>query len=675
MSLKDASSVDGGPAGDTAALQRLSGTLDIAIERLERARPFAKSRYQRPVLDVVGRIIAQPGGLGLMRQRAARMDAAGLFAGSDWDRPEALLPQLVGGTLVSEDPVFQALETASLARFLAVADGEARHDNLHADGARHFLTQVLALNLKDLFGVAGEAARQLGARHDLKRRVLQHIADHIGLNDVLSVLVSEIWRLLEQRSVQAGVVKDMIAQIAIALNERGTEPGSTRLGAERLVSALFGPTTASRDDPGLPVYLERLSVADETGLSHEAMGFARAMHDTGLVSDYHAAFLTWALDFDQRPLIPEALGLGSTGLDCWRHYRGLIERLVRTAVTAATPQAAYGLAMLLDRGILHHAPMVPALERQIALRLEGAARERIALGFGRAVPPETQLLAGVLQVLGQPLGVGQGANPTCQSARAIALWALNDPDYLLHLVTQVAEFDTLQMQFEGTAINSADLPVGLAGTGPIDADPVSVLLVAHLDRIYAEMGRLCAGRPGDPHTWINPQFHGWWVSRDCAVAVDVATGKLAGYDDFLRRFFATYHPAYNGGRPLGHPQPAGIAVTDAQQRFVGWHAIAILRVAEDQYGKMRVYFYNPNNDSGQDWGNGVVVSTAGHGERHGEGSLEFDAFLSRVYLFHDEPLRNRHGEDIPAEVIEAVRAQAVASWASDRVPEPADAEA
>lgn len=666
MTLKDAQPAAGQAGDDAAALIRLAGTLDVAIERLERASPFAKARHQRPVLDVIGRIIARPQGLGVVRERAARLDAAGLFAGSDWDRPEVLLPQLVGGTLVADDPAFQALEVASLARFLAVAEGTARHANLHEDGARHFLTQVLALNLKDLFGVADEAARTLGTRQHLKRRVLRHIADHIGLNDVLSVLVSEIWRLLEQRAVQVGVVKDMIAQIAIALNERGTEPGSTRLGAERLVSALFGPTTASRDDPGLAIYLERLSVEDETGLSREAMGFARAMHDTGLVSDYHAAFLTWALDFDARALIPEALGLGATGLDCWQHYRGLIEKLLRSAVTPATPQAAYGLAMLLDRGVLHHAPMVPALERQLSLALKGAARDRIALAFGPAVPPETQLLAGVLRVLGQPLGVGQGANPTCQSARAIAMWAQNDPDYLLHLVSQIAEFDTLQMQFEGTPINSADLPVGLAGAGPIDGDPVSVLLVSHLDRVYAEMGRLCAGRPGDPHAWINPQFHGWWVSRDCAVAVDVATGKLAAYEDFLRRFFATYHPDYDGGRPISHPQPAGIAVTDAQQRFVGWHAISILRVAEDQSGKMRVYFYNPNNDSGQDWGGGVVVSTSGHGERYGEGSLEFEAFLSRVYLFHDEPLRNRHGQDVPDDLIATVRDKAIASWAADR---------
>lgn len=653
-----------------AQAARLSGTLDVAIERLERARPFAKLRYQRPVLDVVRRLLPADGGLDVIRERAIQMDAAGLFAGSDWDSPEALLPQISGNTLLSEDPSFVALEAVSLGRFLAVATGEARHKNLHQDTARHFLTQVLALNLRDIFGQSSEATRTLGDRQENKQRILAYIADHIGLTDVLGALVTEIWRLLEQRSVQVGVAKDMIAQIAVALEEKGTEPGSERLGAERLVSALFGPTVASLDDPGVEAYLERIAHLDEPSLSREAMGFARAMHDTGLISDYHVAFLHHVLDFRDRSLVPAALGLGTTGLDCWHHFRRLIEDLIHAAVTLSTPQAAYGLALLLERGVLHHAPMAPALDRQLQQKLRGHARDRIALGFGEAVSPETHLLAGLLQIIGQPLGVGQGANPTCQSARAIAMWSLIEPDYLLHIVSQASEFDTVLMQFEGTPINSADLPLGLAGFGPIDADPVSVLLVSHLDRIYAEMGRLCIGREGDPHRWINPQFHGWWVSRDCAVAVDVTTGKLSDYDSFLRRFFATYHPLYNGERPVSHPQPAGIAVTDPNRQFVGWHAIAILRVAEDQAGKMRVYFYNPNNDSGQDWGGGVVVSTSGNGERYGEGSLEFGSFLSRVYLFHDEPLRGHESAgNIPDTAIESVREQALESWASDRLPD------
>lgn len=653
------------PAGDT---ERLASTLDVAIERLERSRAFAKTRHQRPVLDVVGRLLRSPGGIEAVFERAGRMDAAGLFSGSDWDSPAALLPQLVGASLDSDDPVLASLEAVSLLRFLSAALGGYQHPALVGDYAQHFLTQVLALNLKRFFHASDEASRAAGAQSELGERLLRFIADRIGLRDVLGVLVTEIWRILEQRPIQTGPVKDMIAQIAIALNRQGAEPGAERIGAERLVSALFGPTAETLDDPGLDTYRERLSHMDDTALSREAMGFARSMHDTGLVSDYHVAFVRWALDYPERPLLVEALGLGTTGLDGWRNFRGLIEELVETAVTPATPQAVYGLAELLERGILHHEPVAPSLRQVMRLELTEAVRDRLVLGFGPAAAPETHLLAGALEILGQPLGVGQGANPTCQSARAIAMWALIDPDFLLHLIAQAAETDTLLMHFEGGLINAAELPSGLAGFGPIDADPVSVLLVPHLDRIYAEMGRLCAGRAGDPHRWINPEFHGWWVARDCAVAVDVATGKLSEYESFVSRFHQTYHPGYNGGRPLIHPQPAGIASTDAAGAFVGWHAISILRVAPGRNGEMRVYFYNPNNDSGQDWGQGVEVTTGGNGERHGEGSLEFEAFLSRLYLFHDHPLRRSGGVPVPDEIAERVRDMAVKSWAADRLP-------
>lgn len=653
---------------DTA---RLTGTLDVALNRLEQARPFAKQRHRGAVLDVVGRLAGKPGGFDAIYDRAGRLDRAGLFAGSDWENPSALLPQLVGTSLDSDDPLLAALETASLLRFLAIATGAGSHPALGRDHARHFLTQVLALNLKRFFRFSDEASRALGDRAEVTAHLLRFIAERVGLRDVLGVLVDEIWRILEQRPVQVGAVKDMITQIAIALNRQGSEPGAERLGAERLVSALFGPTAETRSDPGGETYLGRLRAMDDPGLSREAIAFARSMHDTGLVSDYHVAFLTWALDHADRDLVPEALGLGSTGLDCWRHYGGLIEDLIRAAISLFTPQAVHGLSALLDRGVLHYAPIAPALERLLRLDLCAAVRARIALGFGSETPAETILLAGALEVIGLPLGVGQGANPTCQSARAISMWALNDPDYLLHLVLEAAERDTIQMHFEGTPIESADLPAGLGGAGPIDADPLSVLLVPHLDRIYAQMGRLCAGREGDPHRWINPEFHGWWVRRDCVVAVDVATGNLKDYESFVARFHESYHPSHNGDRPLIHPQPAGIAYTDPAGSFVGWHAITILRVAPGQNGEMRVYFYNPNNDSGQDWGQGVTVSTAGNGERHGEASLEFEQFLSRLYLFHDQKLHRPQAANVPMDAIERVRAMARESWASDRMQDAA----
>ncbi len=82
---------------------------------------------------------------------------------------------------------------------------------------------------------------------------------------------------------------------------------------------------------------------------------------------------------------------------------------------------------------------------------------------------------------------------------------------------------------------------------------------------------------------------------------------------------------------------------------------------------MRVYFFNPNNDSGQDWGDGVVVSTTGHGERFGEASLPFDQFASRIYIFHVDPLERGEPERVPAEDLERIIGYLERSWGRDRL--------
>ncbi|MGO3327471.1 MAG: hypothetical protein ACTIMF_12850, partial [Gordonia sp. (in: high G+C Gram-positive bacteria)] len=216
---------------------------------------------------------------------------------------------------------------------------------------------------------------------------------------------------------------------------------------------------------------------------------------------------------------------------------------------------------------------------------------------------------------------------------------------------------------------SSELVTGVAAGDPIDLDPVSLLVVPHLDRIYAEMIRRCAGRPGDPHRWVNPEFHGWWAARGFRINVDVETGCLDSPDEFVRQFYAAYHPEYNGNQPLIHPQPAGIAFTDSAARYVGWHAITILRVASDPDGVVRVYFFNPNNDSGQDWGDDVVVGTAGNGERAGESSLPFDQFASRLYIFHADPLEDGSPDTVPAADIDRVLGYVERSWGVGRMPD------
>ncbi|OBX37112.1 hypothetical protein A8U91_01461 [Halomonas elongata] len=459
----------------------------------------------------------------------------------------------------------------------------------------------------------------------------------------------------------------MITQIAICQADPSIDLGASGQGADRLVSSLFGPTQACREDPGVDIYRERLASMDTTALQAEATGFARAMHDTGLVSPYHAVLLQHLTDHGDH-LLAEALGLSATGRDCLLCYQELVRTLIRDAILPETAQAAYGLALMLERGILYQPPVAPAMWRQLGLPLSEWSRARLNLAYGEAVSPSARLLEGVLCMLGQPLGVGQGNNPTCQSARALSMWAYNDPDYLLQMVAWAARDDEIIMHFEGQPISSMASLSGVASELPMDLDPVSLIVVPHLDRIYAEMGRRCIGREGDPHRWVNPEFHGWWSGRGFRINVDVASGQLSELDTFLRHFYASYHPDYNGNQPLIHPQPAGIAVTDSAARFIGWHAITILRAGLDPEGTTRVYFYNPNNDSGQDWGDDVKVSTAGRGERFGEASLPFDQFASRLYIFHHDPLERGELAQVPQSELDRVIGYIERSWGADRLP-------
>ena len=652
-------------SGQQAVLEE---KLEYACSRLEKAQPFNKVRFQHPVLDLGRRLMSQENGIQVLYAMAPRLDKAGLFTGTDWSNPLTLLPTLVAQTLECGDRDTVMLECLSELRLLAIARGVYSSTGISAEHARHFLTQVLALNLEYLFGTRTETVRErLGPLGAKVGELFQFILTHIGFENILENLIEEIWRILAQRPVQVQNVKTMVTRISVMLSRGDVEIGEYRLGADRLTSALFSPTQGCQNDPGIAAYQDRLDSMDFAALQQEANGFARSMHDTGLVSDYHAVFLRMLMAREQFQLIPDALGLSSTGLDVLRCYQDLVHALIREAIYPQTAQAVYGLAMLLERGILHIPAIAPALWRQIGLNLSALTESTLIRIFGEAVSPKIKLLAGVISLLGQPLGIAQGNNPTCQAARALSLWSYNAPDYLLYLIHQVSKYDSLLMHFEGRPILSTDVPAGLLQSAPIDADAVSALLVPHLDRIYNEMSRLCAGRGEDPHRWINPEFHGWWTGRDFVIVVDVATGNLKAVDTFITRFYNSYHPFYNGNQPVIHPQPVGVAVTDSNANFVGWHAITLIRVALDQKNVMRVYFYNPNNDSGQNWGNGAVVSTQGHGERFGEASLPFPEFVSRLYIFHDDPLDNSDLAQIPAVELQRVKEMMQKSWASDRM--------
>jgi hypothetical protein len=647
-------------SGVPTASDELVGLLkkfDDTVSLFHDASDNAKAGMLPDLLDIARQVMLQESGCDAIEQRARAFEGAGVFRGSDWETPQYLVPSLTPHALKSADPNTVAIEALSELRLLAVAKGDYLHPHISMEQAHHYLTQVMAINLWLLFGTPSEAERETQGQLALvPRHLFGHLADRIGYEHIIDRLIEEIWRIIEQRPIQVEPVKQMITQIAICQANPDIDLGASGQGADRLVSSLFGPTRASREDPGLEIYRERLSSMDTPALQGEATGFARAMHDTGLVSAYHPV------------LLAEALGLSSTGRDCLLCYRELVHALIRGGIYPTTPQAAYGLALMLERGILYQPPVAPAMWRQLGLSLSEWSQARLNLAFGETVSPRARLLEGVLCMLGLPLGVGQGNNPTCQSARALSMWAYNDPDYLLQMVTWAARDDDIIIHFEGMPLSSMASLSGVAQSLPMDLDPVSLIVVPHLDRIYAEMIRRCIGREGDPHRWVNPEFHGWWSGRGFRINVDVATGKLHELDDFLRHFYASYHPYYNGNQPLIHPQPAGIAVTDSAARFIGWHAITILRVNLDPHDVMRVYFFNPNNDSGQDWGDGIKVSTADQGERFGESSLPFEQFASRLYIYHYDPLERGELAKITQDEVERVMGYIHRSWGSERIP-------
>lgn len=658
---------DAGHAVPAVNFDKLVQRLDDAIQALAESRTFAKAGKLPRVFDIARRVLQQPDGCAAIQARAEQLETAGVFLGTDWADPSILLPFLTTSALQSTNTDTVVIEALSELRLLAVANGEFLHPSMSAEQAHHYLTQVLAINLSLLFGDAGEAEREQGKLALISRGLIQHVAREIGYEHVIDRLIEEIWRILQQRPIQVTSVRQMITQIALCRIDPSIDLGGAGQGAERLISSLYGPTQACREDPGIPVYEERLQSMDTVALQSEATGFARSMHDTGLVSPYHATFVRYILE-KQDTLLTDALGLSSTGRDCLLCYQELVHALVTEGVFPETAQGLYGLALMLERGILYQPPVAPALWRQVLLVICPEARERLELAYGYAPEPKAWLIQGVMNMLGQPLGVGQGNNPTCQSARALSMWAYNDPDYLLQMVAWAARDNEIIMHFEGRPVSSARSEGGVASEITLDLDPVSLVVVPHLDRIYAEMGRMCVDRPGDPHQWVNPEFHGWSAGRGFAINVDVETGNLENLEGFLRHFYASYHPYYNGNQPLIHPQPAGIAVTDSAARFIGWHAITILRAALDPDDIMRVYFFNPNNDSGQNWGDEVVVSTAGKGERFGEASLPFEQFASRLYIYHYDPLERGEPADVGEDELQRVIDRIYNSWGRDRVP-------
>lgn len=632
-----------------------------ALDRLDQAKPFAKSLYQTDVFQLAIELAHSGDGLSIIYENAHRFDMAGVFNGSPWEDPEKMEPPLAGGSLKLKG-VYSIIELLSEMRMLAIAKGDYIHASLSPEEAGAFLNEVMALNLDLLFSPETEEGGIQSDDHMIRaQRLFHYLGQELSFRAIAEKIVLEIDRLTVQRPIMTGRILNMIT-MSQQLMECGIEEQAAE-ALEKYSRAANTPTPLSKNVMNQREYRLRLENAFEDELEAEARIFAGTMNETGLVSPYHAVLLRF-LNRKNSNVLPMSLYLSETGMANLNANKKLIQDIIQISIYPETRQAIYGLARMLDRGVLAQEPLLPAIRGLFDLPIHAQVRHTLSkpeYDHG-GISLNGVLVAGVISVLGQPLGVGQGINPTCQSARALSLWSQHGIGQLLEYITRAARDNDMCMTFEGLTIHSSLLISGVASEINQDLDPVSMVLVPHLDKLYNEMMKRTLLRGEDGHKWVNPEFYGEWIPRGFINAIDQATLKITNYSAFVKLFYATHHPEYNEGYELIYPNPVGMFLTNGHGELLGLHAVSIQRIKKDQNGDYRIYFYNPNNDSGQNWGQGIKASVSCFGELEGESSLPFHEFLSRLYAFHYNPFEQGDTYMVEDSLVEEAEYLARDSW-------------
>ena len=149
-------------------------------------------------------------------------------------------------------------------------------EDISAEEAREFLTNVLALNIDLLFDRGTEASRSLelpGNRH-VVRDLVTFLADSLQASEIYTQVVTEIEAILRQRPIQVEDVKSMITHLSQAQSQshaQGTPlEGMAADKANRLAAALYAPSPLSAGDPGIETYQAQIESAEWDALRNEA---------------------------------------------------------------------------------------------------------------------------------------------------------------------------------------------------------------------------------------------------------------------------------------------------------------------------------------------------------------------------------------------------------------------
>ncbi len=631
--------------------------LSEALSELSEAIPVLKQEKVKKVLSVADQLTDSAEGLSLLYEFIPKLHDAGAFADSMWEHPEKLVPALVGGTLKAGGQT-TVMEVMSELRMLAISEKRIKMSGFSQKLAQRFLRSVIVANLDLIFPDASEELRELDPVTTRKvTGLFAFMKQFLPLEMIREDLAEEIDQICLQRPVITERALHILSTVRKELELDETRKADRKL--QKYVRAAFEPTEKTRgmDTDAYTAFVES---ASEEELQEESGAIGKSMRDTGLSSPYHAIFIR---KVKSKPvLLKKALGLDSTGRAELDKHREFVTQLIDEVIHPETNRSCYGLARFLDRALLSHQPVKSGLERLLTAELHPEVEKNLRTSRPKAkLKPVQLLVAECLGILGQPLGVGQGWNPTCQSARGISLWSRHAPGKLLRLIETAAKTNNLTMRFEAHLLSSSELLEGLAKNFDYNLDAVSVVLVPHLDKIYNRMMQLAALRGEDPHKWVNPALYGHWIPVGFASAYNDLTQSIKDYDNFMRTFYITHHPEYNGGHDLVYPNPVGIFLTGASGALLGFHAVSILRVAKFE-GEYRTYFLNPNNEGRQQWQSDIRPTVSGHGERTGESSLPFYQFATRLYAFHFNPSDMKDLSAVRQEEIDQVTEIAKNSW-------------
>lgn len=582
-------------------------------------------------LDLIDVLSRKKEGLEWLYENIPLIEKSGIFNGTSWVNPNTLVPTLVKGTLCSGYPMI-VYETLSELRMLKVANGEWSRGDIDQKAASQFLQEAVVSSFDLAFHGSSETARQNLTTNERKRlRVLfEFILERISFKSLLERLAYEVRVISAQRPILTNRLEDLIHLVKGNIELDVSREAEANL--KFFVDALFHPSSRSKDIETYKSYLETCEVHE---LEEEARIMGTSMNASGIVSIPHVVLLK-VLALRAPEYLSLALALDNHGEADLQRHLSFVVKIIDSYIDFNNRRVAYGLGKLLNRNLLSRKAVSNALNKLFNVRLHSDINRLLSKAFNGHEASSTLgiLCGGVINLLGQPLGVGQGLNPTCQSARGLSMWSRHSPEKLLNLIINVAVANKIQYRYEGELIESE--AVFNEANFDFNLDPVSVILVPHLDSVYQQMMQKAQFKHPleDPHVSVNPAFYGHWIQTGFISCYNTFANRIENYEHFVKCFYAAFHPLYNGGYKLIYPIPLGIFITTAQAELLGFHAVSLLRIAQNKDGEWRAYFFNPNNEGRQNWGQEIIPTVASNQEAHGESSLPVHEFVSRVYAFH-----------------------------------------